>query len=174
MTRVNRILTLWLAFAFALVLSGCGFHMSGAPSLPFQSLYIDLPTNSSLYVELKRNIRAGGTTITTNLEEADAVLRVISNTRSRKILTINNAGRVRELSLLETFVFSVNGKDGKVFVPPTTIIIDRDMTYNEQNDLSKQSEAELIYQEMQSDIVQRVLRLIADSKNTISTHPTDQ
>lgn len=174
MTRVNRIFTLWLAFVFALLLGGCGFHMSGAPSLPFQSLYIDLPPNSSLYVELKRNIRAGGTIITTQLDQAEAVLRVISNTKSRKIQTINNAGRVREFSLMETFVFSINGKDGKVFVAPTTIHIERDMTYNEQNDLSKQSEADLIYQDMQSDIVQRVLRLIADSKNTISTHPTDQ
>lgn len=174
MIRVNRIFTHWLVLAFALFLGGCGFHMTGAPSLPFKSLYIDLPVNSSLYVELKRNIRAGGTTITTSLDQAEAVLRVIENTRSRKILTLNNAGRVRELSLIEKFTFSVNGKDGKVFVAPTTITIDRDMTYNEQNDLSKQSEAELIYQEMQSDIVQRVLRLIADSNNAISTHPMEQ
>lgn len=175
MIRANRILTRWLVISFAFILSGCGFHLREAPTLPFQSLYIDLPFNSSLYVELKRNIQAGGaTSVTTNMNQADAVLRVISNTRDRKILTLNNDGRVREYSLYQTFKFSVNDKAGKYIVQPSTITIDRDMTYSEQNDLPKQQEAELIYREMQSDIVQRVIRLIADSKNTISTQPTEQ
>lgn len=174
MTHGNRIVTYWVMALLTFLLAGCGFHLRGAPDLPFQSIYIDLPKNSSLYVELVRNIRAGGTSIALSAEPAEAVLQVISNSRDRKILTLNSDGRVREYSLYQHFTFTVKGKDNRIFVPPSTITLERDITYNEQSDLSKQMEVEVIYQEMQTDIVQRILRLIAESKNTLSTEPTEQ
>lgn len=167
---MSRTFKQWLLVLVALLLSGCGFHMRGAPDLPFKSIYLDMPDTSSLYTELSRNLRAGGTIIATDPKEAEAVLNVLSDRRDKKILTLNTFGRVREYALYQNFNFAVKDGKGVTLVPPTEISLKREITYNEQQELSKQAEETLIYRQMQSDIVQRILRLIAASKNAKVTH----
>ncbi len=162
---MSRTFIQWLFVLTTLLLSGCGFHMRGAPDLPFKSIYLDLPDTSTLYTELSRNLRSGGTIIVTDPKEAEAALTVLADEREKKILTLNTFGRVREYALYQNFRFVVKDKENVILVPPTDITLKREITYNEQQELSKQAEEVLIYREMQSDLVQRILRLIAASKN---------
>jgi LPS-assembly lipoprotein len=170
---MSRTFTQWFFVLVTLLLSGCGFHMRGAPDLPFKSIYLNLPDSSTLYAELSRNIRAGGTVIATDPKEADAVLNVLTDEREKKILTLNTFGRVREYALYQNFRFVVKDKNDGILVPPTDISLKREITYNEQQELSKQSEEVLIYREMQSDIVQRILRLLAVSKHAKATQKAE-
>lgn len=170
---MSRTFTQWLFVLAMLLLSGCGFHLRGAPDLPFKSIYLDLPDTSPLYTELSRNLRAGGTVIATNQKDAEAVLTVLADQREKKILTLNTFGRVREYALYQNFRFTVKDSSNVTLVPPTDIVLKREITYNEQQELSKQAEETLIYREMQSDIVQRILRLIAASKRAKSTQPAE-
>ena len=170
---MSRTFTQWLFVLAMLLLSGCGFHLRGAPDLPFKSIYLDLPDTSPLYTELSRNLRAGGTVIATNQKDAEAVLTVLADQRDKKILTLNTFGRVREYALYQNFRFTVKDNHNVTLVPPTDISLKREITYNEQQELSKQAEEALLYREMQSDIVQRILRLIAASKRAKSTQPAE-
>jgi LPS-assembly lipoprotein len=166
---MSRTFTQWFFVLTMLLLSGCGFHMRGAPDLPFKSIYLNLSDTSTLYTELSRNLRAGGTVIVTDPKAAEAVLTVLADQREKKILTLNTFGRVREYALYQNFRFVVKDNQDAILVPPTDITLKREITYNEQQELSKQAEEVLIYREMQSDIVQRILRLIAASKHAKST-----
>lgn len=170
---MSRTFTQWLFVLAMLLLSGCGFHMRGAPDLPFKSIYLDLPDTSPLYTELSRNLRAGGTVVATTPKDAEAVLTVLADQREKKILTLNTFGRVREYALYQNFRFTVKDSNNATLVPPTDISLKREITYNEQQELSKQAEETLLYREMQSDIVQRILRLIAASKRAKSTQPAE-
>ena len=173
MTDYRRRLTQWLFVLSTLLLSGCGFHMRGAPDLPFHSIYLDMPQTSTLYTELKRNLRAGGTEVVTDPKQAEVILQVVSDTKDKKILSLNTYGRVREHALYQHFTFVVKDTNNKVLIKPTEITLKRDISYNEQQELSKQAEEVLIYREMQTDIVQRVLRLIAASKKATPTQTAE-
>jgi LPS-assembly lipoprotein len=169
---MSRTFSFWCFALIALLLSGCGFHLRGAPDLPFKSIYLSMPENSTLYVELSRNLRAGGTIIATDPQNADAVLSVLADQREKKILTLNTYGRVREYELVQNFRFIVKNNQGEIIVPASDINLKRSITYSEQQELSKQAEEALIYRDMQSDVVQRILRLMAASHNAKASAQT--
>jgi LPS-assembly lipoprotein len=87
---------------------------------------------------------------------------------TKKILTLNTNGRVREFSLYQIFSFVVRDNKGAILVPPTNITLKRDITYDENQELAKQAEEALLYRDMQSDLVQQILRRLSASKNAIA------
>lgn len=157
-----------LALTSALALSGCGFHLrgsNGGAGLPFRSIFIAVPDTSPLGVELKRNIRAtANTKIATDPKLADARLEVLSEVRDREIQSLNSQGRVREYTLFYRLTFRVLGPADAVLLPPTEIILKRDISFNESQVLAKESEEGLLYRDMQSDLVQQLLRRLAAIK----------
>ncbi len=157
--------------ALSLSLTACGFHLRGEGghyTLPFPSLYVGLPDSSPLAIDLKRNIRAnGGTTVAANAKDADGVIEVLSDperTRSKSILSLNNNGRVREYLLAYTIVFRVRDRQGNELLGPTTIALNRPITFNETQLLAKEREEELLYKDMQTDLVQQMMRRLAAIK----------
>jgi LPS-assembly lipoprotein len=157
-----------LLFLAALLLSGCGFHLrgsNGGADLPFRSIFLAVPETSPLGVELRRNIRAtGSTAIATDPKLADARLEVLSEVRDREIQSLNSQGRIREYTLFYRLTFRVLGKSDAVLLAPTEIVLKRDISFNESQVLAKESEEGLLYRDMQSDLVQQILRRLAAIK----------
>ena len=52
-------------------------------------------------------------------------------------------------------------------IPPTAITLRRVITYDENQELAKQAEEVLLYRDMQSDLVQQILRRLAASRTAI-------
>ncbi|MES2071473.1 MAG: LPS assembly lipoprotein LptE [Pseudomonadota bacterium] len=149
-------------FALALLLSACGFAMRGAVSFPFKSIYVGFSDASPLGGELKRNIRANGqTVIASNPNDAEVILDVLAENREKVILSLNSQGRVREYNLLYTLRFRVRDKAGKEFLEPTDISLKRNITFNESQVLAKEAEEAVLYRDMQTDLVQQVMRRLA-------------
>jgi LPS-assembly lipoprotein len=157
-----------LAVAASLLLAACGFHLRGAADLPFKTIYLGFSPNSAVGVELSRNIRASGVTVVDDPKQAEAVLRVLTDTRDKQVLTLNTNGRVREYALFQRFTFSVTDAKGAVRIPPTAITLRRVITYDENQELAKQAEEVLLYRDMQSDLVQQILRRLSASKSAIA------
>lgn len=156
---------LWIV-AVALLVSACGFHLRGAYSLPFDTLYINQPESSELRAVLKRNIEASTQTrITDAANEAQATLKIIADTPLKKILSLNSAGRVREFQLTRTFVFMVANNAGGDYLPQSSIIISREMTFDDSSVLSKEAEEVLLWRDIQNDLVQQLLRRLASAKS---------
>ncbi|MBU1236797.1 MAG: hypothetical protein KJ634_12385 [Gammaproteobacteria bacterium] len=147
------------------LLSACGFHLRGAYSLPFETLYINQPETSELRAIIKRNIEASTQTrVVSDAKEAEAKLQVLGDGLGKSILSLNAAGRVREYQLTRTFKFNVVDAKGAERLPANTIIISREMTFDDAAVLSKEAEEVLLWRDIQNDLVQQLLRRLAAIK----------
>jgi LPS-assembly lipoprotein len=70
-------------------------------------------------------------------------------------------GEVRELQLRSRFSFRLRTPQGRELIPPTEILLSRDMSYRESAALAKELEEESLYRSMQNDIVAQVMRRLA-------------
>ena len=143
--------------ALCAIITGCGFKMRGQASLPFETLYI--PPGSALAVELKRNVSAGTRTrVVEEREKAQAILGFTQDSREKVILSFNTQGRVREYQLRYRVGYRVSDPRGRDFIPATETLLTRDISFNDAQVLAKESEEALLFRDMQSDMVQQILR----------------
>jgi LPS-assembly lipoprotein len=156
------------ALALAASLSACGFQLrgsNGSYNLPFHSLYLTFADNSALGTELRRNLRATDqVTLADQPEQAEAQFVVLGESRNKSILSLNSLGRVREYLLSYTLSFTVRDARGNVLLAPTEITLHRNMSFDETQVLAKESEEALLYRDMQSDLVQQIMRRLAAIK----------
>ena len=145
-----------------LVTAACGFQLRGHAKLPFETLYVAIPDISPLGTELKRNIIAGThTKLVRDRAESQAILDVTSEERGKNILTIDTSGRVREYQLRYVLSFRVHDAKGRDYLPRSEIRITRDISFNDAQVLAKEQEELLLFRDMQSDMVQQILRRLA-------------
>ncbi|MBA3996937.1 MAG: hypothetical protein C0489_02100 [Candidatus Accumulibacter sp.] len=157
-----RMLLLALALS---ALSACGFQLRGAYALPYDSLYLALPDYSEIGAELRRAIRASGSTkLAERADEAQARFVPTIDARERVILSLSGTGRVRELRLRYRYGYRIVDAKGLDLVPPGEIELTRDMTYDDSNVLSKEQEENLLWRDMQSDMVQQLMRRLTAVK----------
>lgn len=151
--------------ALSIALSACGFQLRGAQPLPFESIYLGLSDASEIGAALKRNIRAvGNTRIADRPQEAQAVMSVTTETTEKRILSLNSSGRVREYQLVYRFGFQVRDNKGREFLPQNEIVLTRDISFNDDRVLAKESEEALLYRDMRADLVQQIMRRLAAAK----------
>ena len=154
------------AFAGVMValLSACGFHLRGQAELPFETLYI--PGASPLAVELKRNVAAASKArLVDSPGDAQAVLGFTQELREKIILSFSAAGRVSEYQLRYRVGFRVtDAKGAQVYLPTSEILLTRDMAYSDAQVLAKETEEALLYRDMQSDMVQQIMRRLVAAK----------
>lgn len=161
-----------LVLAVTALLSACGFHLRGSANLPFKSIYMTFAPTSPLGIELKRNIVASGNTkVLPSAEGAEVTLEALSETREKVILTLNSSGRPSEYLLYYRLTFRVTDAQKKELLPATLITLKRDISYNSSQELSKGAEEVLLYRDMQSDMVQQVLRRLTAAKTAQPTQP---
>lgn len=152
-----------ISVMLALLLAACGFQLRGAQPLPFTSLYI--AENWELGAMLRRNIRAlGSTRLAETPQEAQAVLTSIGEAREKIVLSLSATGRVREFQLRYRFAYRVHDLKGREFIPPTEIVLVRDISFADVQVLAKEQEEVLLYRDMQNDMVQQVMRRLAAAR----------
>ncbi len=183
-----RIAKLSVVLLLASLLAACGFKLRGSAdlptqTLPFATIALTIDSRSEFYAQLKRAIEAStsGTRVV-DLKEAEAVLTVLGDTSQKNILSLSSAGKAREYRLVRTFSFKVQANNPAAapaaqvkytdapavaaieYVAPGTIVLRRDITYNDDLVLSKESEEALLYRDIQKDLVQQLVRRLATAK----------
>lgn len=165
---IARIRFLAVAMLAAISLTGCGFQLRGSTPLPFDSLYI--PVATSVGVELKRNAAAGTTTrLVSTAKEAQAQLIFTQDRREKVILSLNTAGRVREFQLRHKVGFRVIDSRGREYLALNEITLTRDVSFNDAQVLAKEAEETLLYRDMQTDMVQQILRRLGGARAPAET-----
>ncbi len=155
----------WLALSLLLFLGGCGFQLRGSYTLPFDTLFIGIPEISELHAQIRRNVEAGSSTrIVPTSKDAAAVLSVVGDQPQKNILSLDATGRVREFQLVRTFTFRINDAKGGEMLPTSQIVIRRDISFNDAQVLSKEAEEQLLWRDIQSDLVQQLVRRLAAAK----------
>jgi LPS-assembly lipoprotein len=94
----------------------------------------------------------------------DVIVDILGETREKVIVALNASGQVREYQLRIKVRFRMRSSKGRDLIEPTDILQERDISFNESAVLAKEAEEALLYRDMQSDIVQQLLRRIAAVK----------
>ena len=150
---------LFLAALPAALATGCGFRLRRFEGLPFASLYIDAPPGSVVAQRIHTLLSADGKTrLVASATEADAILRIAREERTKTILSLSGAGRVTEYRLGLRLRYSVDGRDERVLAAPETIELIRDMTYDDAQLLAKGAEEQLLIRDMDESAALRILR----------------
>jgi LPS-assembly lipoprotein len=150
---------LFLAALPAALAAGCGFQLRRVDGMPFASLYIDAPSGSAVAQRIRSMLISNrNTRLAATVDEADAVLKLSAEERSKTILSLSGAGRVTEYRLGLRLTYSVNGRDERILAEPEHVELNRDMTYDDTQLLAKGAEEQLLYRDMEDSAARRVVR----------------
>ena len=164
---MKRALRLASAACLVLLLAACGFQLRGSYALPYESLHIALPSGSVIGAGLKRQIRAGSGTKLLDVEDKDKAQGTFVQTeeqRERLILSLSTSGRVQEVRLRLRYSYRILDPKGRELVPNTGVEVIRDSTYDDSAILAKEQEEQLLWRDMENDLVQQILRRLAAVK----------
>lgn len=149
--------------------AACGFRLRGVPQFAFQSLFIQAPRTSMLARELERTLSSSTERLTVlrdprSPDDAEVIFVLISEQQERVVVGLNASGQVRELQLRLRLRFRLRKPNGDDVIPDTELLQQRDISYNETIALSKEAEELLLFRNMQTDLVQQLLRRLAAVK----------
>jgi LPS-assembly lipoprotein len=173
--------------AGAALLSGCGFQLRAAPDFAFDSLVMNASPSSPLAAELSRSLSANGrvqvlpatalaaataaanppAVAASGAASAPAAARnqvifdLPQELREKVVVGLNSSGQVREFQLRTRIHFRLRTPQGKELIPDTELVQQRDITFNEAAVLAKEAEESLLYRDMQTDLVQQLMRRLA-------------
>ncbi|MDL2283733.1 LPS assembly lipoprotein LptE [Oxalobacter sp. OttesenSCG-928-P03] len=165
MRRYHTISGLLLLVASLFLLSACGFALRGSAGdfrLPFETLYINVETNDLFGATLKRQIESTGTKVINDKKQADAQLEILERERERETLSLSTAGRTREYALFYTFRFQVKDRENNILMDTVQIRLRRTLTYSESQAYAKQKEEDMLYEDMENDVMLQVIRRLAN------------
>ena len=144
-----------------LLLGGCGFRLRGTAELPFSTVYLP-GAIGGIALDLKRNIQAGtNAKVVDDPKQADAIMQFTQEAREKQILSLTGTGRVREFRLRYRVGFRVHDGKGGDYVPQSNLELTRDVSFNDAEVLAKESEEQLLFRDMQSDMVQLIMRRLS-------------
>jgi LPS-assembly lipoprotein len=118
-----------------------------------------------LGVELRRNLLGTGRievwSDPSQMLKADAILDILGEERQQVVVGINALGQVRELQLRLRVRFRLRTPDGVTWIDAVELAQQRDLSFTETAALSKEIEQAMMYRDMQTDIVQQIMRRLA-------------
>lgn len=153
----------------ALFLSACGFHLRGQGqggfTFPFQTLFIkSANANAPFIVDLKRAVQLYGATLVDTSENAHLTLHIVSEEKSRRILSLSDTGRVREYQLIYRVSLYADDIQLQKWLPADEIVLQRYLSFDNTQILAKEKEETVLYQDMRQDAIQQVLRRLSLAK----------
>ncbi len=156
-----------------LMLTGCHFHLRGDARYAFDSLQSGFDAESTLGQAFHRslrlqkvNVNVKNTPFQSSIpSKPPQVILDIRNVQREKVSIGSTAsGQVREFALRMRVVFELQTADGIVLIPETELLQQRNLGFNESNALAKESEEATLYQDLEADVAQQLLRRLASVK----------
>jgi LPS-assembly lipoprotein len=162
--------------AVVFLIQACGFQLRGALDLSQDISPVYLQQNSAF--ELGREIRslltANKIQMTENVKQAKTQLTLLIEARSRRVLSVDGNGRVKEYLLNYTVNFSIkidqqkgiDDIDNKSKVDSITVT--RSLVFDPDAVVAVVNESEILYKDMQHDVARMILlKLQASSRQQV-------
>ena len=141
------------------LLAGCGFQLRRLDGIPFATLYVDGPADSTVTQRVIALIKAAKSAkLTATAAEADAILKLNRETLKKSILSLSGAGRVTEYRLSLDMSYTLTDKSGRALAVAESLELSRDMTYDDSQLLAKSAEESLLYRDMEDNAARRIIR----------------
>ena len=155
------------------LLGGCGFKLRGDEQYAFQSLAIMPNPGGGVATELRRTFGDAVHILAPDepLANAQVIIDITQELREKVVVGINSSGQVREFQIRLRVKFKVRTPQGDELTPETDIVQQRDISFNESAVLAKEAEEALLNRDMQTDIVQQLMRRLARVKPTHAPSP---
>ncbi len=149
-----------------MLLASCGFQLRGSAPLPFQSIYVQAAPASQFATLFKRAVRTGssGTRLTDQPGDAEVILQIMTELQEKQILTLSGGGRVSEFQLRYRVSYRLTDGKNREHIPASEIVLKRDLSFSDQQALSKEAEEALLYRDMRNDAVQQMVRRLQAAK----------
>jgi LPS-assembly lipoprotein len=148
-----------LVLGASLALGGCGFKLRAGAELPFRTIHGAFAPGSGVGLEFARAMRnAANVRLVAREAEAEVRLQTIRELREKETVGFSSTGRAREVQLRLRYAFRLLDAQGNELVPPNELILRRDLTTSDAQAVAKEQEEALLYREMESDIVEQLLR----------------
>ncbi len=113
---------------------------------------------------LKRQIRVSGTRIAESRDDASVTFLPYGELRDTVILSLSSSGRVREKRLRYRYAYRIVDAKGRDLVPQSYVELSRDVSYADSATLAKTQEEDLLWRDMESDLVQQLMRRLVTAK----------
>ncbi len=143
------------AAAALLALSACGFRLAGSEPLPpsMAHPYLSLKDPYTDFSrEFEHQLKSAGAIVQPVREGATATIDITRDQVAQRTLSVSAANIPTEYELTYTVTFSVQRADKEV-LPSQTISLSKDYSFNQDVELAKQHEADILRQQMARDLV---------------------
>ncbi len=158
--RIASAAALLLATLFA---GSCGFHLQGRDPLP-QTLatpYVEAADRQSDFVQgLRKALLASGAKLTEDRTRASAVVQVLTDEVTERVLSVSARNTPREYELTYTVRFAV-AANGKTLLEPQEVSVSRDFSFDERVLLAKENEEAILREALARDLVGIVMRRLS-------------
>jgi len=147
-------------------LSGCGFALRNSQNFAFDTVAVTPEKGTGVAAELARTMGAKLRPLAPTPEGTapDAVVDILEDARDKAVTGVNASGQVREFQLRLRVRFRLRTPAGVELIAPTTVTLQRDMSFSESAVLAKEAEERMLYRDMQTDAVQQLVRRLAAVK----------
>jgi LPS-assembly lipoprotein len=148
-------------------LGACGFRLRSSQNFAFQTIAVTPETGGLVATELQRYFGDSVRPVSPAKGEAppQVIVDILQELREKTVVGTNATGQVREFQLRIRVRFRMRTPQGRELIADTEITQQRDISFNESAVLAKEAEEALLYRDMQSDIVQQLLRRLAAVKS---------
>ena len=148
------------------VLAGCGFALRTSQNMPFTTIAVTPERGTGVAADLARYLGESVRPVApgAGAQPPDVILDVLQDLRQKNAVGVNTSGLVREYELRLKVQFRLRTPDGHELIAPTPIELVRSISFNESVVLAKEAEEALLYRDMQSDVVQQLVRRLSTVK----------
>lgn len=146
----------------AIAVSGCGFRLQGAATLPdaVAAVYLDTANrHTGFHASLGRALAARGIEQVESPVEAGSVLRILEDTSGRRVLSVSTRNTPQEYEAFYTVGFSLES-GGTTLIDNEFLVATRSYSYDAASVLAMAAEERLLHEALADDLARRVLRLI--------------
>lgn len=145
--------------ALAALAGGCGFRLRGWDLAgAFDAARIEAAGGVDLHRDLAEGLRLAGLRVVD--ADADVVLRLAEQRRSRRTATVTVAGRAAEVELALEVTFAVHAGDGRELAAERRLRSERVARLDGDNIVGSGEEHALLDAEMRADLVGRMLHAL--------------
>ena len=154
------------ALVLSLALGGCGFRLAGSQHLPavLAKPYLSVKDPYTDFSrEFERDLKSSGALLQDGRQDATATIEVTKDFVEQRTLAVSARNIPTDYELRYTVTFEVKGADAQI-LPPQTIMLSRDYSFEENELLAKEHEADILRTAMARDLATMAMRILSRVK----------
>ncbi len=151
---------------FSIAVGGCGFRLAGSERLPvvLAKPYLSVKDPYTDFSrEFERQLKSSGASLQLGRQDATATIEVTKDLIEQRTLAVSARNIPTDYELRYTVTFDVSGPDEQI-LPPQTLTLSRDYSFEENELLAKEHEADILRAQMARDLATMAMRVLGRVK----------